>query len=147
MGHPGAGDEVDEALVIGASPSTVWQALVDTDRRRRWWSYVELDPVVGGRFVERWRGAGGEHMLTSGSVVELLSDRLLRLTWSDENWPAETEVEITLADADPGTVVRIRHLGWRRLPDGERLAEEHRAGWRMHLSNLRDHVEGEAHHS
>lgn len=40
-----------------------------------------------------------------------------------------------------GTVVRIRESGWQRLDDSQALAADHRAGWRVHLTNLRRHLE------
>lgn len=132
---------IDEQTTIGVPPSRVWHALVDAGERSRWWRYMELDAVVGGRFIERWTGPHGEEMVTSGVVVEATPPRVLRLTWSDPGWPADTEVEITLAPVEGGTVVRVRHLGWDRFPDGSPLEEEHRAGWRVHLTNLRDSAE------
>ncbi len=134
-------DELHEELVINASMSTAWQALVDGERRRQWWSNLEIDPVVGGQFTERWVGPDGAEVLTKGLVMDVVPARLLRLRWADENWPAQTEVEIRLAPSDRGTIVQIRHAGWRLLPDGQHLAEEHRVGWRLHLSNLRAHLE------
>ena len=135
------GEMVEEEIVIRASATRVWEALVDPAQRRSWWSYLELDPVVGGRFRERWR-VGDQEIVTAGSVLESVPDRLLRLTWSDEDWPDHTEVEITLTPSDPGTRVTVRQSGWEGLPGGERLAEQHRRGWRMHLTDLRSHVEG-----
>lgn len=132
-----------EELLVDAPPAEVWQALVDRGRRRRWWSYLELEAVVGAELVERWTAPDGQEVLTTGSVVDVRPGRLLRLTWSDESWPAETEVEISLTPAGGGTLVRVRHDGWERLPGGDRLAEEHRAGWRMHLSNLQRHLAGD----
>ncbi len=141
MDESGAGGDVDEQVFIHAPLSSVWQAIVDAEHRRRWWSYLQLDPVVGRRFIERWTDSDGEEVLTTGSVLELSSERLLRMSWSDESWPTQTEVVFTLTPSDGGSVVRVRHWGWGALPEGQRLAEEHRVGWRMHLSDLRDHVE------
>src|SRR3712207_4395044 len=93
-------NRVDEKISVAASPTTVWHALVDARERRGWWSYLELDPVVGGRFTERWTWPDGDEVVTSGSVVEVSPDRLLRLTWSDQAWPAPTEVAITLHPVD-----------------------------------------------
>lgn len=118
-------------MAIRASPDTVWRALVDAERRKDWWGYLELDPVAGGRFTERWTGPEGEPVVTSGTVLELVPDRRLRLRWSDQDWPVTTEVDITLTPRDEGTLVRIRHSGWNLLPDGHALADEHRAGWRV----------------
>ena len=142
-GDAGGPVEVVEEETIAAPAAAVWRALVHADQRRRWWSYLDLDPVVGGRFTERWTGPDGTEMVTAGSVLEVTDRRLLRLAWSDADWPAQTEVEISLAPAPApgGTVVRIRHSGFERLPDGRRLAREHAAGWRAHLSNLRSAAE------
>ena len=79
-------------------------------------------------------------MLTNGSVLEIIPARRMRLAWSDDDWPAATEVEISLTEVDRGTVVRVLHVGWEHLPGGQQLAGEHAAGWRMHLSDLRDHL-------
>lgn len=133
--------EVTREAVIAAPPDEVWQALVDADRRKRWWSYLQLDPVIGGGFIERWTGPAGESMVTMGSVLEVTANRLLRLTWSDDNWPVETQVEISLSPTPGGTLVRVRHSGFERLTDGRRLATEHGAGWQLHLSNLRSLAE------
>ena len=80
-------------------------------------------------------------MVTSGSVLEVIDGRLLRLTWSDADWPVETTVDITMTLATEGTLVRVRHASFERLPDGRHLAREHAAGWRAHLSNLRSVAE------
>ena len=90
---------------------------MDADRRKRWWSYLQLDPVIGGGFIERWTGPAGESMVTMGSVLEVTANRILRLTWSDDNWPVETEVEIILPPTPGGTLVRVRHSGFERLTE------------------------------
>ncbi len=71
----------------------------------------------------------------------MTANRLPRLTWSDDNWPVETQVEISLSPTPGGTLVRVRHSGFERLTDGRRLATEHGAGWQLHLSNLRSLAE------
>ena len=133
--------DVSEEVLIAAPPVEVRRALVDADRRRRRWGHLELAPVAGGRFAERWTGPVGEEVVTAGSVVDVAVNRRLRLAWADADWPAQTEVEISLSPAHGGTHVRVRHSGFERLPDGRRLAREHRAGWRLHLSDLGSAVE------
>jgi uncharacterized protein YndB with AHSA1/START domain len=133
---------VDESIAIAASAHDVWRAIVVADIRTGWWEYLDLDASVGGRFEERWSDGRGQEMLTSGVVTEVLVDRLLILSWADDDWPTTTRVEIRLAESAGTTLVRVLHSGWEALPDGAALAEEHRAGWRMHLSNLRRCIEG-----
>jgi uncharacterized protein YndB with AHSA1/START domain len=133
--------ELTEGEMIAASSNVVWRALVDADQRQRWWSYLDLDPVVGGHVTERWMGSDGREMVTTGSVLEAIDGRFLRLTWSDADWPAQTEVEISVTPAPGGSFVRVRHSGFERLPHSQRLAREHAAGWQAHLSNLRSVAE------
>jgi uncharacterized protein YndB with AHSA1/START domain len=137
-------DEEDAVVVseLVRSPApAVWASIMDGDRRRRWWSYLDLEPVEGGRVVERWTTDGGQPMTTTGSVVEVVPEQRLRMTWRDDDWPAATEVEIALAAAPDGTTVTVRHRGWASLPDSAGLAEAHRVGWRAHLEALGRHVE------
>ena len=72
--------------------------------------------------------------------------RRLLLCWADESWDAATEVELRLEDLPCGTRVLVRESGWERLSNGEILAKDHQAGWRLHLAHLRDYLEeqGEA---
>ena len=134
-------DEVLVSVAIRGPAPAVWAAIVDPDRRRGWWSYLDLDPVEGGRVVERWQRSDGEAVTTTGSVLEVVPERLLRMAWRDDDWPASTTVEIALAPAPDGTVVTVRHHGWAPLPDPAGLAAAHRDGWRAHLEALRRHVE------
>jgi uncharacterized protein YndB with AHSA1/START domain len=135
---------VDESTTVDAPAHRVWQAIVDPRARSGWWGYLDLDARVGGRFEERWVDADGRKKLTHGHVVDLVPERMLRLSWADEDWPAQTEVELRLDQNEQGTTVRVRHTDWERLPDAAALASEHRAGWKMHLSNLSGHLEKRA---
>lgn len=135
---------VDESIAIAAPTHQVWHAIVDAAARAAWWGYLDLDPRLGGRFEERWTDADGRLTRTHGQVIDLVEGRLLRLSWVDENWGQTTEVEVRVYDADDATSVRVRHIGWERLPDGAALAAEHGSGWKMHLENLRGHLEGTA---
>ena len=80
-------------------------------------------------------------MLTSGLVTEVVVDRLLVLSWADDDWSTTTRVEIRLAETGGVTLVRLLHTGWEALPAGAALSAAHRAGWRLHLDNLRRYVE------
>ena len=134
-------DEVLEGVTVRAPAPAVWVSLVDVDARGQWRSDLELEPVEGGSVLERWTDERGEAMTTAGSVVELVPERRVRMTWRDDGWPASTEVEISLDPVEDGTVVTVRHRGWAALPDAAGLVAAHRAGWRMHLEDLRRHAE------
>lgn len=128
---------VCEAVLVAAPAERVWSAITDAHQRAGWWPYLDLDPSPGGRFEERWTDGAGNEVVTSGRVLEVAPPHLLRLSWQDDGWPAATEVELCLEPQQAGTLVRVRHTGWSTLPDAQALVRDHRAGWRMHLEDLR----------
>ncbi|MEU4447125.1 SRPBCC domain-containing protein [Actinosynnema sp. NPDC050801] len=132
---------VDESTSIAKPAADVWRAITVAELRAGWWGDLDLDATVGGRFEEPWTDGDGREVLTSGTVTEVVPDQLLVLSWADEDWPATTRVEVRLTENGGTTSVRLRHSGWGALPGGEALAAEHRAGWRLHLNNLRTYVE------
>ena len=91
---------------IDAPVTAVWDALVDDEHRRSWWSYLELDPRPGGRLLERWRDDAGRPKRTEGEVLEIQPHRL-RCTWRDD-WPAPTELQLELQAE--GAATRVRAL-------------------------------------
>lgn len=133
------GDEpvVEVAARVDAPRQHVWDAIVRAELRSQWWSYLTLDAHPGGRFEERWMDDSGEPKVTTGRVIELSEPRLIRLSWSDEDWPAATEVTIELQPTEGVTTVRVTHTGWDHVPGGPGLAQAHGGGWRAHLRNLR----------
>ena len=120
---------VQEATVTTVPGATVWRAIANGDERLRWWTGLDLDPRPGGRLVERWTDDGGGEQITRGEVVAVEDGHFLRWQWADEGWEAPTEVELRVHSVPEGTRVVVRESGWERLPDGNTLADEHRAGW------------------
>lgn len=134
---------VDESLRMAAPPSRVWRALTDAFDRAEWWGYIDLDVTPGGKVEEHWTDDGGHPMVTRGHVLAVAEGRMFRFAWADAGQEHPTEVEVALEGYGAATVVRIVETGWDRLPDGHALAADHRAGWRVHLTNLRRHVESD----
>jgi uncharacterized protein YndB with AHSA1/START domain len=132
---------VEETCVVAASAERVWRAVTDREERARWWRDLDLEAAPGARVLERWTGDDGTPQFTHGEVVCVVEGRLLGWRWTDAGWPAATEVELMLDEAAGATFVTVREYGWQRLPDGTRLAEQHSAGWRMHLQHLCRHVQ------
>jgi uncharacterized protein YndB with AHSA1/START domain len=135
--------EIHVAVTVRVSAAEAWQALVSETHRRSWFPHLELDPRVGGRLIERWRNEDGGEVSTTGEVLEVDPPWRLSCTWRDDEWPAATEVEFEIRADERATRIHVGHIGWERLGgDGPRLREAHLAGWRRHLSNLRDYLEG-----
>lgn len=138
----GAVNAVTVTAALPAPPEQAWQALLDAAQRRRWWPQMRrLDPAAGGVFEERWSD-GAREVVTAGRVEAVEPASRLRLRWADDDWPTHTHVTIELSPGPGGTAVRVRHEGWRALPDGDGLARAHERGWRTHVERWRRHLEG-----
>ncbi len=135
------GDVLYLDVVIAAPTDLVWRALADPTHRRAWWSYLDLDARPGGTLTEHWRDAQGLEHATYGTVLEVEPCHRLRCSWRDDDWPVETELEITLHEEGGATSFRLRHAGWQRLANGTHLLNEHRAGWEGHLTDLKGYAE------
>jgi uncharacterized protein YndB with AHSA1/START domain len=118
--------------------------LTEKAQLKNWWNQgVHLDPQSGGNFEEPWTDAKGRRTVTRGTVLRIDPPRMLRLSWSDEDWPIETEVSVELATTPSGTRLALSHAGWQAFPEDDRdyLVEAHRTGWSQHLNNLRTYAE------
>ena len=131
---------VDETITVAAPHERVWAAIVNADDRAGWWSYLELEPTVGGRLEEHWTDGRGIPQLARGVVLNVVTGELLRWTWAEVG-QQPTQVEIRLDPEDSGTRVRVRETGWSSVSDAAERAAANREGWRIHLRNLRRHVE------
>lgn len=118
---------------VAATPDTVFQFLVDSERVGRWLgTAIDIDPRVDGRF---WMNANGRDV-ASGRYREVVRPERVVFTFgwegSDEVPAGSTTVTITLEPTSDGTtMVHLRHDG---LPGGP--ADEHRGGWTYFLGRL-----------
>ncbi|MBD0324721.1 MAG: SRPBCC domain-containing protein [Aldersonia sp.] len=121
---------------VNAPSSRVWDAVVQPED---WWQGFSLQPWVTGHVVEHWTGDDGRPRLTKGEVLALVPQRLLRLSWADDDWDATTTVEfgVEVLDSDR-TEVRVTHIGWEQFGDrASAMRMAHEAGWRYRLDQLR----------
>ncbi len=135
-------DSIVIRLTLSAPAVTVWQALVDPGHLGGWWGdYVTLEAHPGGQLVERWSD-GSREVTTSGRVIHVEPQQSLGLTWADDDWPGETQVEFSLSEEASRTELVLTHSGWDSLPTSGRAAliRNHATGWSHHLKNLADYV-------
>lgn len=132
-------------VVVAASPEEAFR--IFTDEIGLWWRRdsmywndperavtIRIEPAVGGRFVEvddLEAGTGFE----VGRVTAWEPGSRLGFTWTQLGWPegATTEIEVTFEPSDEGTLVRIEHTGFERLPDAERYLQGYDTGWKTLL--------------
>lgn len=128
---------VTRELSIDASPETVWEFLVDSEKVTRWMGQAAtLDAREGGLF--RLEVIPGH--TAQGEFVELDPPTRLVYTWGWEQGegerptvpPGSSTVEIELVPEKGGTRLVFTH---RDLPSPE-SAESHTVGWDHYLPRL-----------
>jgi uncharacterized protein YndB with AHSA1/START domain len=127
--------EVTRSIEVQAPPSAVWRWLSSPEALRRWLSpTLEIDLRVGGAY--RLLGPGEETRI-SGTVLELVPEGRLVLSWLEEGagWIHPARLVISLTAAGAGTTVTLTHDGFAGIgkpgwPDTvkayERGADRHR---------------------
>lgn len=106
---------------------------------------VRIEPGVGGRFIEVYDLDSGSGMEV-GRVTAWEPGRRLALTWTQVGWPqgSSTELEVTFEPAAEGTLVRLEHRGFERVPGAIDFITGYDAGWKEVLGWFAGHVNGRA---
>jgi uncharacterized protein YndB with AHSA1/START domain len=123
----------ERTLAIDASPETVWEFFVDSDKLMRWKGIkAEVDSRPGGTYyceVIPGHTARGE-------FVELDAPNRLVFTWGWEGQegvpPGSSTIEVELTPEGSGTSLRFVH---KDLPSAEAVAS-HAHGWDHYLPRL-----------
>lgn len=78
-----------------------------------------FEPKLGGRLFETFAGKQRTHTIDVGRVVEWDPPRRLAMTWRGVNFKPheQTLVEVGFDPQGDGTLVTVRHGGWRSIPD------------------------------
>ncbi|MCK4593477.1 SRPBCC domain-containing protein [bacterium] len=127
-------------------PPDVWKAIFTPAARRIWWAYgIQLRPETDTPFIECWRDGNGHNRISKGKVLNVRMNRLIRLSWQDDDWPVATQVEIKLASKRGSTSLTLSHTGFESL--GKKFqynVEEYTGGWKALLEELKTYLEGPA---
>ena len=126
---------LERELQIAASPETVWEFLVDPEKRRAGRAGRRVVRPESGRRIP---GGGDSGHIATGEFVELDPPRRLVWTWGWEPGspskvtPGSTTIEVELVPDGDGTLLKFAHIG---LPDPE-AAQMHGHGWDHYLERL-----------
>jgi uncharacterized protein YndB with AHSA1/START domain len=100
-------------------------------------SEIHLEPLVGGRFFERFRD--GEEF-DVGRVTFWEPPNRVVFTWRDPKWVADTEVEVTFHSHGDGTTLVLTHRGFERVGDNwEYYVGRWSSGWPRVLAAFPGH--------
>jgi uncharacterized protein YndB with AHSA1/START domain len=126
---------VEREIPIAASPETIWEFLVDSDKATRWMgTSASIDARPGGAYQVQVIPGN----TAAGEFVELDPPRRLVYTWGWEAGagssvtPGSTTIEIELIPDGDGTRLLFAH---RDLPTAED-ARKHAHGWAHYLERL-----------
>jgi uncharacterized protein YndB with AHSA1/START domain len=122
--------QIDRAVIIRATPATVFRFFTDSAYWARWWgSGSTIDPRPGGRVFIRYPG-GNE---AAGEVLEIHPPERIVFTYGYENGqlipPGGSRVTIHLEAVADGTRVRLTH----DIADAA-VRDEHVQGWRYQMA-------------
>jgi uncharacterized protein YciI len=119
-------------ILVSATPERAFALF--TAHIGRWWplrdySVFGADALVafeGDHLVER----SGSEVSVWAEVLEWDPPAALRLSWHPRRDVARaTDVQVSFAAHDEGTMVTLVHGGWERVEDPEATAEEYGHGW------------------
>ena len=137
---PATASAVEREIRIEATPDTIFDFLVDSDKLPIWMGRrAELDPRAGGVY----RVEINDQAAASGEFVEVDRPSRVVFTWGWEGGafepaPGTSTVEITLTPEGDGTVVKLVH---NDLPEPAR--DPHAHGWEQYLNRLEKVARGE----
>ena len=140
-------------VTVPASPEDAFRLF--TEDIGLWWRHdtpywndrdrgmsVRIEPGVNGRFIEVYDVQSGSGMEV-GRVTAWEPGRRLELTWTQAGWPqgSSTDLEITFEPADDGgTLVRLEHRGFERVPGAIDFIAGYDAGWKDVLGWFGEHL-------
>jgi uncharacterized protein YndB with AHSA1/START domain len=93
--------------------------------------FATVAPHPGGRMYLWWHG----DFYSAGEYIELEENKSIKFKWFGRGEPAPSEVTVTLAEKDNGTLVTLSHV----VPDGkdwEQRTKGFQQEWSGTLANL-----------
>ncbi|WP_435623175.1 SRPBCC family protein [Flagellimonas sp.] len=121
----------------------LWVYLTDKSKIGLWWDdRIELQPWVGGDFIEPWENDAGQTIMTQGKVLAIVPPKRLLLSWTDENWDFETIVEFNLVATSNGTTLSVVHSGFENAPKDRQkpILDDLESGWKYLLNKLKEQI-------
>jgi len=143
--------ELEFARRFEATPETVWQFLVDPEKRKLWFCGGSTDDFVGGKILmdfdhrrisesappEKYKSE--EVAQHQAEILEFDPPRRLAFTWFESAGNESSTVEITLSPiGDNATKLHLRHRG----VIGRDMQLGVFAGWHGHFDLLGEVVVG-----
>jgi uncharacterized protein YndB with AHSA1/START domain len=127
---------IEQEYYYDAAPETVFRALTVPKELVRWFlSDAKIKPKEGSSYTFTWKG-GSSH---TGRVEKVEAGRKLVLSWPDEikGKVYETRASFTLKKRGNGTLLKLKHTGFKKGDDWIWLYGAVQSGWAYFLTNLK----------
>jgi uncharacterized protein YndB with AHSA1/START domain len=127
---------IKQTYFYEASPEDVFKALTEPRELTKWFlKSAKIKPVEGSTYTFAWEG----YDLQTGKVVRVVPDRLLVLTWpnSVRGKTLLTDARFTLKKKGTGTLLTVKHTGFKEGDDWVWLYGAVQSGWAYFLTNLK----------
>jgi uncharacterized protein YndB with AHSA1/START domain len=127
---------VEQEYFYGVSPEIVYRALTEPAELAKWFvSKAKFKPKEGRSYTLVWSG-GASH---TGKVLKVVPNRKLVLSWPDEieGKLYETEATFTMKKKEKGTLLKVKHTGFKKGSDWVWLFGAVQSGWAYYLTNLK----------
>jgi uncharacterized protein YndB with AHSA1/START domain len=132
---------VEETFYYDASPAQVYAALTEPKGLCRWLlEDAELELREGARLRFTW--LGGYSM--KGKVRKFRAGRMVEFAWNDRfprQKPLKTIARFELKREGDGTLLTLRHRGFKSGRRWWLLRSSVQAGWAYYLTNLKSVLE------
>ncbi|MGC2289223.1 MAG: SRPBCC domain-containing protein [Thermoplasmata archaeon] len=128
---------ITQAYHVNAPVPTVFRALTDPDVLKTWFlADAHVDPKAGGSYEFTWQG-GYKH---EGKVLGFVRNRLVKLSWPSRGI-GDTRVTFTVRRDGTGTILEVRHTGYKRSDAWLEMYGGTESGWAYYLMNLKSVLE------
>ena len=132
---------IEQTYYYAATPERIFAALTEPSELSKW--FVEKAVVPhrpGSVFRLTWKGG----FTMKGKVLDFEAPTRLRLRWVDridEKKVFETEVEFSVKKKGSGTLLTVKHRGFKSGKRWIGLYGSIQSGWTFYLTNLRSVLE------
>lgn len=130
------GRVIEQAYYYPVPPEKVFKALTKKKTLVKWFlKDATIKPKAGSAYKFVWEG-GYTH---DGKVEEVDLGKRIVLTWPDKikGKTYETKVSFTLAKKGKGTMLKVKHTGFKEGNDWVWLYGAVQSGWAYYLTNLK----------
>ena len=127
---------VVQRYFYNSPPEKVFSALTDPEMLVNWFlAKATITPKTGTKYTFAWNG-GSRH---TGKVKRVVRNRLLVLSWPDKvkGKAYLTEARFALTRKVGGTMLELRHSGFKEGDDWVWLYGAIQSGWAYFLMNLK----------